>query len=253
MNLQMDDLSFAYGKRVLFSNISGTLQPGSVHFLAGPNGSGKSTLLKLLCGCLQPKNGMVKLDDTEIRKFSNLVRARKLGVVWQSIAGELDFSVREVVTVLAGARFPRLGKLARADELRIDEMLEKFGLEKLSQQPFNTLSGGERQRTALAGAWTLDPEILLLDEPTSALDPAWRNKVMTLLEEYASTHTVLMITHDLELLSRANGQVWLLDNAGNFYCGNHSSMLIVERLSQIYNTPAQIEISADGKRRIYFD
>lgn len=253
MNLQVDNLSFSYGKSALLSTVSGSLQPGNVHFLAGPNGSGKSTLLKLLCGCLQPQSGTVKLDGTEIRKIRNIVRARKLGVVWQSIGGELDFSVREVVAVLAGARFPRLGRLARADELRITEMLEKFGLEKLSRQPFNTLSGGERQRVALAGAWTLEPEILLLDEPTSALDPAWRNKVMTLLEEYAASHTVLMITHDLELLSRACGQVWMLDNAGNFYRGDHSSMLTSERLSQIYNTPAQIEISADSRRRIYFD
>ena len=253
MLLEINDLAFAYGKRELFSGVSALLKPGAVNFLAGPNGAGKSTLLKLLCGYLTAQCGSVKLDGCELKSLSNISRAKKLGVVWQSIAGELDFTVREIVTVLAGARFPRLGRLSAEDNLRLDEVLAKFGLEKLADHAFNTLSGGERQKAALAGAWALEPDVLLLDEPTSALDPAWRNKVMDYLEEYAAAHTVLMITHDLELLGRARNQVWLLDNAGNFYSGSHDSVLTVECLSQVYAVPAKIEFTADCRRRIYFD
>lgn len=253
MSLQINDLIFSYNKRDLFNGISDSLLPGTVHFLAGPNGSGKSTLLKLLCGCLPAQSGSVKLSGRDLKSLSHTARARQLGVVWQSIADDLDFTVRELVTILAGARFTRLGRLSNQDALLIEEALEKFGLGKIARQSFNTLSGGERQRTALAGAWALAPQILLLDEPTSALDPAWRNRVMDLLDDYALTHTVLMVTHDLELLGRAHGRVWLLDNAGNFIAGNAGEVLTEGILTQVYSSPARVEITPGGRRRIYFD
>lgn len=253
MLLSLENLTFAYGKRVLFSDLNSALAPGKVHYLAGPNGAGKSTLLKLLCGYLAPRAGRVKLDDADLQDLNSSFRARHLGVVWQNSVPTLDFSVRETVEIASSARFPRLGSMSKNDAEVIDKALTMFDLQHLSSRIIHTLSGGERQKTALAGIFALEPDIMLLDEPTSALDPAARNQVAEKLESYAVDHTVLVITHDLELLGRAAGNVWLLDKSGSFYSGNAESMLTNFVLSKVYNAPATVELAANNRKRIFFD
>ena len=252
MNITLENIAFAYDKGAFLQDITAELAPGKVHFLAGPNGSGKSTLLKILAGYLAPDAGEVKLNDRDLTTYSGMERARHLGVMWQSSSPALDFTVREMVEITASARFPRLHKLSEADEKIIGNALASFGLSGLAQRRVNTLSGGERQRVMLAGMLALEPQVLLLDEPTSALDPAHRNQAFARLEEYARTHTVLVITHDLELLARAAGVVWLLDMPRNFYAGNAEEILTENILSKVYNAPAKVAME-ESRRRIYFD
>ena len=251
MKIALENIAFAYDKGAFLQDITSELAPGKVHFLAGPNGSGKSTLLKILAGYLAPDAGRVKLDDRDLTAYSGLERARHLGVMWQSSNPALDFSVREMVEITASARFPRLQKLSGTDEKIIGNALAAFGLSALAHRRVNTLSGGERQRVMLAGMLALEPDVLLLDEPTSALDPAHRNQAFALLEEYALNHTVLIVTHDLELLARAAGMVWLLDMQKNFSAGIAEEILTENTLSKVYNAPAQV-VETDSRRRIYF-
>ena len=252
MKITLDNISFGYNGKMLFSAISAELAPGKLHTLAGPNGCGKSTLLKIMCNYLTPLSGKVLLDGKSIEKYPFANRARHLGVVWQSVNPGLDFSVETMVEILASARFPRLGKLPASDRERIEQYLEKFGLSDKSRQLFSTLSGGEKQLLMLAAAATLAPDILLLDEPTSALDPAKCNMVTDFLLEYAKDHTVLAITHDLALPCKAAGELWLLDKAGNFYAGSTETMLNGELLSKVYNTPVSVETNKNGQKRVFF-
>ena len=108
MKMRINDLTFGYGAKPLFSGITTALEPGRLYTLAGPNGCGKSTLLKLLCNYLAPQQGEVWLDDKPIAQYSHLERARKVGVVWQSTVPGLDFTAQEVVEITASARFDRL-------------------------------------------------------------------------------------------------------------------------------------------------
>ena len=253
MSIKLKELAFAYQQRKLFSDLSGELSPGAVHFLAGPNGSGKSTLLKLMCGYLKPANGTIKFNNKLLEKYSGADRARMLGVLHQNVQCELDFTLYEMIFIIASGRFPRLKKISATDRVQVDELLERFELKNLSKSLFRELSGGERQRALIAGLLLLEPDFLLLDEPTSALDPAWRNKIFAALEEYASDHTVLVVTHDLELLGRARGTIWLLDNGGNFYSGSADKMLDRELFGKVYNTTSEIEKQPGKPVRIYFD
>ena len=253
MSLELKKLAFAYQQRKLFSGLSGKLTPGAVHFLAGPNGSGKSTLLKLMCGYLKPTQGTITFNGKLLEKYSGAERARMLGVLHQNIQCELDFTLYEMIFIVASGRFPRLKRISTDDIAQVDELLERFELKDLSKALFRELSGGERQRALIAGLLLLKPDFLLLDEPTSALDPAWRNKIFAALEEYAADHTVLVVTHDLELLGRAHGTIWLLDNDGNFYTGNADKMLDRELFGKVYNTASEIEKQPGKPVRIYFD
>ena len=253
MILQMENITLRRGKKLLLKNISGKLAPGKVHFLAGVNGSGKSSLLKTLCGYYRPESGYVRLDGKLLSQFSGIQRARLLGVIGQSRIAAGDFTVREMVMLSASARFPKLGNWNYEQLQCIDRAMEQFSLSDLANQQLTTLSGGEFQRVLLAGMAALQPEIMLLDEPISAMDPVGRNQIMAFLEEYALTHTVLMITHDFELLGRAGGDLWCLDHEHDFYSGKASELLNEEFLSMLYQSPATVEVGSNGYRRIYFD
>lgn len=253
MILRMENITLRRGGKLLLKNITGELAPGYLHFLAGVNGSGKSSLLKTLCGYYRPDSGEVRLDEKPLSQISGTQRARRLGVISQNSMIALDFTAREMVMLSASARFPRLGNWSREQLQCIDRALEQFNLTHLANQPVKTLSGGEFQRVQIAGMAALQPEIMLLDEPVSAMDPVGRNQIMVFLEEYARTHTVLMITHDFELLGRAGGDLWCLDKEHNFYSGKASELLNEKFLSMLYNSPATVEVSANGRRRIYFD
>ena len=247
MKMRINDLTFGYGAKPLFSGITTALEPGRLYTLAGPNGCGKSTLLKLLCNYLAPQQGEVWLDDKPIAQYSHLERARKVGVVWQSTVPGLDFAAQEVVEITASARFDR------ADKDSIYNALAHFNLQEKRQQSFATLSGGEKQQVMLAGAMALTPEVLLLDEPTSALDPANCRMVADFITQYAQEHIVLVITHDLYIPCHGGGDLWLLDKNGNFYSGSCEKMLNSELLSKVYNTPATVECSSNGRKRVFFD
>ena len=104
MNMTLENISFAYGNKEVFTNVNAVLAPGRVHYLAGCNGSGKSTLLKLLAGYLVPADGTIKLNGTALAEISGSTRARQLGVMWQNPAPALDFSVQETVEITASAR-----------------------------------------------------------------------------------------------------------------------------------------------------
>ena len=254
MNLQLNNISFRYlPQQNLFSSLSAELTPGRIHYLAGPNGSGKSTLLKVLGAYLKPCSGKVLFNGQDLAALDMVQRARQVGIVWQIQQPLWDFPVREIVMMLSEVRFPRWHKLHASERAIIDSALQKFDLLAMSNQLPRTLSGGELQRTMLAGAFALSPEIMLLDEPTSALDPAWRNRVIAHLEEYARDHIVLVVTHDLELIGRAGDALWMLDGAGNFYSGSENKMFSAELWSRIYGTACNIECADNGRYRISFD
>lgn len=251
-NILLDNLSFGYGKNTLLKGISAQLQAGAVHYLTGPNGAGKSTLLKLLCGALVPDSGSIHINGKLLKEYSHLERARTIGTLWQNIDLNLDFTVRELVEILASARFPRLGKLADDDRAVIDNALEMFKLSDMQKQIVNTLSGGEKARTMLAGIFALSPDIMLLDEPAAALDPVWCNQTAGYLTEYAKKHLVLVITHDFELIGRAAGNLWLLGNNGEFFHGQAGDLLNCHLLSRIYGINVQVEELSEQNKRISF-
>lgn len=252
MQISTHALSFGYPGKPLFSNVNITFSPGKIHWIAGPNGSGKSTFLKLLCGYLSPTGGEIRLDDMPLKKIPDRIRACRIGVMPQIPLYALDFTVEETIRTGCLAKLPRFAPIPFDLRKRMEDGLARFGLKHLAQSPVNRLSGGERQKTALASMYALAPDILLLDEPTSALDPAARNHVMVWLEEYAKEHTVIAITHDFELLGKAQGQLLLFDPAGDLLSGAAEDILTAENLSRVYGTETTVICEAPNRRWIRF-
>jgi molybdate transport system ATP-binding protein len=158
--------------------------------LVGPSGAGKTTVLRSIAGLIRPDQGRIALGasvwlDTE-RRIDRPPELRSVGYVFQDYALFPHLSVRRNVA-FGGVE-------------RVDELLERFGIEQLANARPADISGGERQRVALARALARDPAVLLLDEPLSALDAHTRNAVRAELAELLREVQLptLLVTHDFE-------------------------------------------------------
>ena len=168
------------------------IAPGEKVAILGPSGAGKSTLLSLIAGYLAPTSGRVLWEGGEITGAPP--GARPLSMLFQD--GNL-FPHLNVRQNLGLGISPKL-KLSKADEMRIDEVLDAVGLSDKGARRPAALSGGEQSRVALARALLRRRPLLLLDEPFAALGPALKVQMLALVERIAGQTgaAVLMVTHD---------------------------------------------------------
>ena len=188
---------------------------GEFTALVGPSGSGKSTLLNLIGGLDRPSAGGIRVDGLDLDKAGEqqLVKHRRerIGFIFQSfnLLPTLT-AVENVESPMVLAEVPRSERRARATTL-----LESVGLgQRMSHHP-NEMSGGEKQRVAIARALANKPSLLLADEPTGNLDTKTGATILDLLCGLVrkSGLTLVMVTHDLEVASRADRIVHLRDGS----------------------------------------
>lgn len=203
--IAFDSAAYNYGGGELLSEVSLRLAPGSFHFLTGPSGSGKSTFLKLCYAELLPTSGRVTLFDREVRGLSRddvALTRRRIGVVHQ------DCQFLDHLPLAANVTLP-LTVAGRSGPLQdLTDLLGWVGLGALAGALPPSLSGGERQRAALARAVIMGPDVILADEPTGNVDWEMSLRLLTLLVELNKMgKTILVATHDLNLIRQAKAQV----------------------------------------------
>ncbi len=193
-------------------NVDLQVQQGEFLAIVGPSGSGKSTMMNIL-GCLdRPTGGTYTLAGTPVAELDDdglaRLRSRTIGFVFQSYNLLPRTSALEnVATPLLYQGVSRKDRLARA---RVT--LERLGLGDRVDHVPTELSGGQQQRVAIARALVTEPALLLADEPTGNLDSTSGAEVMALLAQLnAAGRTIVMITHDSDVASRASRQVHVRD------------------------------------------
>jgi cell division transport system ATP-binding protein len=192
-------------------DISLTIQDGEFVFLVGPSGSGKSTIIKLLTAELRPTSGKIQVNDydlSRIRRRKIPYMRRTIGVIFQ------DFRLIDNKTVFENVAFAMRVVGAREQEIkkRVPYVLDLVGLANKSRRLPNELSGGEQQRVAIARALINNPTMVIADEPTGNLDPVRSLEIMYLLEQInALGTTVLVVTHEKELVDRFSKRVVAID------------------------------------------
>ena len=192
--------SLAYGAFHALREVSLSIRPGESVALLGANGSGKSTLLRLLNGLLEPTSG------TCVRHTA----AR------QAMLFQRPFMLRTSSQNNVALALWLRGMSWREAKARALVAIERVGLRHKAGQPARTLSGGQQQRLALARAWALQPEVLLLDEPTASLDPHAKREVEALIAEFAAGAegrpvTVVFASHNLGQVKRLASRVIYLE------------------------------------------
>lgn len=184
-------------------DVSLTIERGEWVTLIGANGSGKSTLVKTLNGLNVPQQGNVVIDGLELNDENIWTIRQKVGMVFQNPDNQFVGSTvqDDVAFGLENIGLPREEMIKR-----IDDSLQRVGMEDYKQIEPARLSGGQKQRVAIAGVLALRPEIIVLDEATSMLDPKGRAEVLATVESIKeeSNVTVISITHDINEAAQAD-------------------------------------------------
>jgi len=202
--LAADDLTLAYGDRVVVEELDLAVAPGRITAIVGANGCGKSTLLRALARLVSPHAGRVVLDGETLHRRPAREVARMLGLLPQGPVAPEGIAVADLV---GRGRHPHQKLLARfsaADYAAVAAALEATGTLDLADRSIDELSGGQRQRVWIAMALAQETDILLLDEPTTFLDVAHQIEVLDLLTDLNRDRgtTVVMVLHDLNLAAR---------------------------------------------------
>ena len=210
--VRFDDVSMRYGRGAeVLSDLTFSLAPGSFHFITGPSGAGKSSLLKLIYLAARPSKGLIHLFGRDMAQAPPDARPslrRRIGVVFQ------DLLLLDHLSAFDNAALPLRVAGYRPSDYRDDvaELLAWVGLgERMNALP-PTLAGGEKQRLAIARAVVARPDILLADEPSGNVDYDMALRIFRLFVELNRLGTtVIVATHDQDLVARANRPILHLD------------------------------------------
>ena len=196
--IEVADLWFSYNGVPVLENVEMTVNAGDFLAVIGPNGGGKSTFLKLLLGLLEPNRGRIRVFGLPPKKA-----APRIGYVPQDTGVNRSVPVSVMHVVLMGRMKGGGGwsRFSKEDQAVAEEALERVDMLKYSRRRMNELSGGQRQRVLVARAMVSSPEMLFLDEPTSSVDTKGQTEFYEFLRELNKTVTILVVSHDIMVLS----------------------------------------------------
>ncbi len=209
MAIETNSLVKTYSKGVkALDGVSFGVAAGSVFGLVGPNGAGKSTTVKILTTLSRPDSGAAEVAGIDVLRRPDDVR-RAIGCVAQKSGVDVHASGRENM-LLQGRLY---GMSGRELSLRVDTMLERFGLADAARRVTSTYSGGMQRKLDVAMGLVHSPRVLFLDEPTTGLDPEARADMWSEIERLAGEEglTILLTTHYLEEADRLANRLAIVD------------------------------------------
>ncbi len=236
MRIRLNNLKRVYGTLHAVEDVSLDIPSNTVYGIIGKSGAGKSTLVRLISMLEKPDQGEVYYGEKRVDNLSKkelIEERRKIGMIFQ------NFNLFSSRTAGENIAYPM--EICHKDrdyiKRRVGELIKLVGLEGREDAPVSTLSGGQKQRIAIARALATEPDILFCDEATSALDPQTTRAILSLIKEIQKKMnlTVVMITHQMEVVRDACDRVAVLD-AGR----------VVEegRVEEIFSSPKS-EVTKD--------
>ena len=212
MQITLKNLKRDYGSLHAVDGVSLEIPSNTVYGIIGRSGAGKSTLVRLVSMLETPDQGEVWYGDKRVDNLSReemIQERRKIGMIFQ------NFNLFSSRTAAGNIAYPMeiCRKSKEYIRKRTEELLALVGLEGRGDAPVSTLSGGQKQRIAIARALASEPSILFCDEATSALDPQTTRSILALIKEIQKKMnlTVVMITHQMEVVRDACDRVAVLD------------------------------------------
>lgn len=241
--LEIKNLSFSYGKKSIFKDISLSAESKSITAILGPNGTGKTTLFHILLGLYKPCEGKAYIDKTNIFALKPNHRAKYLSYVPQEWQSPFNYNVLDVV-IMGGVHKTGLFSTPKDSFKTLAlNLMEEIGILELKNAGINELSGGQRQMVLLTRALIQDSPILLLDEPTSHLDIKNQTLLFRQLKNQVEKRSlcVLINIHDPNLVSAYADKVYMIKKTKVFSSGGIKETINKTNLSDLYDINIEVE------------
>jgi zinc transport system ATP-binding protein len=223
--IELEHVWFSYQATPVLADVTFALPRGEFLGIIGPNGGGKTTLLKLMLGLLKPDRGRIRVLGQEPS-----VASSKVGYVPQ----DTDFNRNFPISVLDVALMGRLSRsrsgrgYSSEDREKVEQILERVGMLEYRERPIGKLSGGQRQRVFIARALATEPEILFLDEPTASVDRDFKSDLYDILHELNKEVTIVVITHDIGVVSRYMRSIACVNKHFIFHEGDQITQQMID-------------------------
>lgn len=216
--IELDRVSFSYNNEEVIKDVSLKIHKGDYVGIVGPNGGGKTTLLKLMLGLLKPKDGGIKLFNTDIKEFKAW---SKIGYVPQRTHIETNFPVT-VEEMVAMGRFGKRGLFhfpTKNDKEKTLLSLKQVDMIEFKDRQINDLSGGQQQRVFIARALASEPEVVFLDEPTVGVDVKTQKQFYALLRKLNKELdlTLVLVTHELDVVAHQASELGYINRTLEYY------------------------------------
>ena len=204
--IEVDSVTKRFGAITAVDDVSFTVTRGEVLGFLGPNGAGKSTTMRVITGYLPPTSGTARVCGQDIQ--THPVQAKQsIGFLPEGAPLYGDMTVSGFLEFISRVR--NLSGKHKKD--RMEDVIERMGLEEVLLQRVETLSKGYKRRVGMAQAILHDPDVLILDEPTDGLDPNQKHHVRELIKDMGSDKTIIISTHILEEVDAVCTRALIID------------------------------------------
>ena len=230
--LSVVSIAKSYDKRTVLTDVSLTVGKGEVIGLLGPNGAGKTTCFYSVMGLVKPDSGRIMLDGDDITGLPMYRRAiLGLGYLPQETSIFRGMTVEQNILSVLELAVPDKDKRA----LRLETLLEEFGLTRLRASPAMALSGGERRRAEIARALAADPSIMLLDEPFAGIDPLSISDIRDLICQLKQRGIGVLITdHNVRETLSICDRAYIIYDGRVLFSGSPDELVADANVRRLY-------------------
>ena len=232
MKLRAENIIKKYKKRTVVKGVSIEVSQGEIVGLLGPNGAGKTTSFYMIVGLVTPNEGKIFLDEEEITTLPMYKRAQKgIGYLAQEASVFRKLSVEDNIKAIL-----EMTKLTKEEQhLKLESLLDEFGLQHVRTNRGDLLSGGERRRTEIARCLATDPKFILLDEPFAGVDPIAVEDIQAIVASLKKKNIGILITdHNVDETLAITDRTYLLFEGKILKAGSAEELAADEQVRKVY-------------------
>lgn len=232
MKLKAENLVKSYKGRQVVKGITVEVNQGEIVGLLGPNGAGKTTSFYMIVGLIKPNGGSIFLDNENITKFPMYKRAQYgIGYLAQEASVFRKLSIED--NIMSVLELTKLSKKER--HLKMESLIEEFGLGHIRKSRGDLLSGGERRRTEIARALATDPNFILLDEPFAGVDPVAVEDIQRIVAQLKNKNIGILITdHNVQETLAITDRTYLMFEGNILKHGMPEELAEDEMVRKVY-------------------
>ncbi|MEA3497039.1 MAG: LPS export ABC transporter ATP-binding protein [Bacteroidota bacterium] len=232
MELRAEELVKIYRRRRVVDNVNINIKKGEIVGLLGPNGAGKTTTFYMIVGLVNPFHGKVYLDNKDVTKLPMYKRG-KMGISYLAQEASIFRKLSVEDNLKAVLEMSNISK--KQQKIKVESLLDEFGLREVRKSRGDLLSGGERRRTEIARALAIEPNFFLLDEPFAGVDPIAVEDIQSIVEKLKDKNIGILITdHNVQETLSITDRAYLLFEGKILKSGTSDELANDEQVRKLY-------------------